>query len=63
MQEAVQVLPAKERGVADMGLARFRAYRSDDEVDDWWDEDQTVFEYECPDRKNCVTLKLKMIKT
>ncbi len=29
----------------------------------WWDEDQTVFEYECPDKKNCVTLKLEMIKS
>lgn len=29
----------------------------------WWDEDQTVFEYECPDRKNCVTLKLEIIKS
>jgi len=26
----------------------------------WWTEGQTVFEAECPDRKNLVTLELKV---
>lgn len=26
----------------------------------WWDENQTVFEYECQDKKNLVTLRLEI---
>lgn len=27
----------------------------------WWDENQTVFEYECQDKKNLVTLRLEIV--
>jgi uncharacterized repeat protein (TIGR04076 family) len=29
----------------------------------WWEEGQTVFEYECPDKKNAVTLRLEAFDT
>lgn len=29
----------------------------------WWGQDQTTFEYECPDKKNAVTLKLEVMET
>lgn len=28
----------------------------------WWAEGQNIFEAECPDRKNAVTIKLEVIK-
>jgi uncharacterized repeat protein (TIGR04076 family) len=28
----------------------------------WWTEEQTVFEAECPDRKNLITLRLEVKK-
>jgi uncharacterized repeat protein (TIGR04076 family) len=28
----------------------------------WWTQEQTVFKYECPDKKNLVTLKLEVLK-
>ena len=27
----------------------------------WWDEGQTVFEYQCPDKKNVLTLKFEVL--
>ncbi len=28
----------------------------------WWNEGQATFEYDCPDKKNLVTLKLEIVK-
>jgi len=28
----------------------------------WWNEGQNTFEYECPDKKNPVTLRLEILK-
>jgi len=28
----------------------------------WWSEGQTTFEYQCPDKKNPVTLRLEIVK-
>ena len=28
----------------------------------WWAEDQTTFEFECPDKKNLVTLRLEIVE-
>jgi uncharacterized repeat protein (TIGR04076 family) len=28
----------------------------------WWEENQTSFEYECPDKKNLLTLKLEIME-
>jgi uncharacterized repeat protein (TIGR04076 family) len=27
----------------------------------WWDEKQTSFEYDCPDKKNLLTLRLEIV--